>query len=447
MELPHASMALVGGYGRMGVWILDFLSREGLLDQLSVTVTGPRLEAGSKVAQRYGCSFSTDNREAAGSDFIVVCTSLKAAPAVLGELAPHIRKGTVVMDICSVKSNICSAAQRLLPDGTEYISVHPMFGPSVSNLEGQVVVLVPVRNGPFFPRLKAMLESHHARTITTDFQTHDYVLGVVQCLTHFAYIAVGATLKDLDFDLKESRSFSSPVYELMLDMIGRILSGDPMMYAEIQMSNPYSARIEELFLENAARLKAAVDSRNATDFCRIMVEAAKHYDDLESAFSKSSRAVSALYDELIKIKASVGKQIAVRNELTGAVHLGLLREMTAETITIGDGKRKIALKTSKVTLLPEDEVRRLRAEKYGTVQRDLCFVFGDRADPQTIARMIARSDEELASITPIDVYLGPGIPMGKKSMTFRLAFFGDVDADAAEKRARDLFTSMGATER
>ena len=441
------SLALVGGYGKMGVWILEFLHGQGLLDKMSVLITGPRKEPGEKVAKRFGCSYSPDNLTAADSRFVVICTPIRIAPSAIAEIGPHLRKGSVLMDICSVKTEVCSVADKVVPRGVEYVSVHPMFGPSVRNLDGQVVIIVPVRGDSLVPRLQAFLEKSKARTIVTTSEMHDYALAVVQSLTHFTYLAVGTTLKDLDFGIRESRSLSSPVYELMLDMIGRILSGDPGMYAEIQMSNPYSAKVEELFLANAQRLKAAVDARDSAAFSRMMLEAARHYDDLDSAFSKSSRAVSALYDELLKLKASVGKQVAIRNEVTGAVHIGMLKDMTPESLTIEEGRRVTRLKTANASLLSDEETGKQRISKFGTSQRDASFTFDKGADPQVVAGLVQAHDSELASISPIDVYVGPGIPEGKKSVTFRFVFFGDLDADEAEKRARSLFKALGAGER
>jgi prephenate dehydrogenase len=322
-----------------------------------------------------------------------------------------------------------------------------MFGPSVKDLEGQVVILVPVKGRRFLRKIEAFLGENQARTITTTPSMHDYALGVVQCLTHFAYITVGATLKDVEIDIKQSRSFSSPVYELMLDMIGRILSGNPAMYAEIQISNPYSAEIEDMFLRNAQRLKSAVDAGDSKAFARIMVEAGKHYDDLDSAFSKSSRAVSALYEEYLKIKASVGKRVALRNEVTGAVHVGLIKGISGDYVTVGYGKRTKRLKVSNVTLLPIGESRRLRAEKFGTHQRDISLLFPDHAEPEAIAGLLESCDDDLVSASSIDVYRGKGIPEGLKSITLRLAIFGDLDVIEAERGVKDILTSIGASER
>ncbi len=438
------TLALVGGYGSMGSWILEFLRKEDLLQSVSVLITGPRPERGKRMADKYGCDFHADNLKAAECDVIVLCTPLDISPQVLEEMAAHVREGSVVIDICSVKTPICSTASRVLDPGVEYISAHPMFGPSVPNLEGQVVILVPVLKGDFLPCLEEFLERHQARTLVTTCEEHDYALSVVQCLTHFAYISVGATLKEIDFDIGRSRDYSSPVYELMVDMIGRILSGNPDMYAQIQISNPYSSDMEEVFIEKAKNLKEAVDSGDRTAFKEVMIEAAKHYDDLESAFSKSTRAVSALYEEMLRLKDSVGRMISVRNEATGAIHTGVLKSMTAEFLTIGDGKRSIRMKTANASMLGREEGSRRRVEKFGTNQRDGSYLLDEDSEPEAISRMLEKCQDELVSVEPIDVYTGQGIPEGEKSVTFRFTFFGDLDPEPAERRVRDLLESMGA---
>jgi prephenate dehydrogenase len=441
-------LLLVGGYGKMGIWILEFLSSIGMAQGIPITITGPRETAGRRIAQQYGCDYVRDNVEAAArARYVVISTPLGASTSVLEEIAPVLDARITVMDICSVKSEICALARDLLKPDVEYVSVHPMFGPSVEGLEGQVVVIVPVRDMGFASRLRTFLEDHQARTITATPESHDRALAVVQCLTHFTYLSVGSTLKDLAFDLKQSRSFSSPIYELMLDMIGRILSGDPGMYAEIQMANPYSAEVEEIFIENARRLKAAVDSRDAEAFMRMMVEAGKHYDDLDAAFSKSARAVSALYEEYKKIRESVGSRVVLRNEVTGAIHMGVLKEMTPEYVTIGQGKRGRAIKTANVSLVPAGEARERRIRKYGTFQRDLSFIFPAHADPHAIAGILAPSVAEAVAAEVIDEYSGKGIPEGSKSITLRVSLFGDTRPEDGEEKVRSLLRSLGGLER
>ena len=78
-------------------------------------------------------------------------------------------------------------------------------------------------------------------------------MAVVQALTHFAYIGIGAALQALDFDVEKSRKFMSPVYEIMIDFVGRILDQNPELYASIQ-KNPKAMKVRQTFIGECMRL-------------------------------------------------------------------------------------------------------------------------------------------------------------------------------------------------
>jgi len=67
---------------------------------------------------------------------------------------------------------------------------------------------------------------------------HDKAMSVIQGMTHFMLISGGMTMRDLGFKLQETKNLSSPVYQLVLDLVGRILGQDPRLYGEIQLNNP-----------------------------------------------------------------------------------------------------------------------------------------------------------------------------------------------------------------
>jgi prephenate dehydrogenase len=53
-------------------------------------------------------------------------------------MVPHLKKDTIIMDVCSVKSYPVQIMQKLLPNSIQKIATHPMFGPSSFNLKGRV---------------------------------------------------------------------------------------------------------------------------------------------------------------------------------------------------------------------------------------------------------------------------------------------------------------------
>ena len=62
-------------------------------------------------------------------DMILIALYPRAALKVLGELAPHVRRGTIVMDCCGIKRAICAEGKKLSEEyGFPFIGGHPMAG-------------------------------------------------------------------------------------------------------------------------------------------------------------------------------------------------------------------------------------------------------------------------------------------------------------------------------
>ena len=62
-------------------------------------------------------------------DMILIALYPRAARKVLGEIAPHVRRGTIVMDCCGIKRAICAEGKKLSEEyGFSFIGGHPMAG-------------------------------------------------------------------------------------------------------------------------------------------------------------------------------------------------------------------------------------------------------------------------------------------------------------------------------
>jgi prephenate dehydrogenase len=168
-----------------------------------------------------------------------------------------------------------------------------MFGPSMPALKGQTIILVPGegRCQRWLPEMREIFESDGARIEVLGSEEHDEMMAVIQALTHFAYIGIGATLKALDVDVERSRKFMSPVYEIMIDFVGRILDQSPELYASIQ-ENPKAAAVRQTFIEECTRLCQRADAGDLEGFKRIMQDAAKHYGRTDQALERSDKLIN-----------------------------------------------------------------------------------------------------------------------------------------------------------
>ncbi|MFQ5815593.1 MAG: prephenate dehydrogenase, partial [Candidatus Hydrothermarchaeaceae archaeon] len=353
-------VAVIGGSGEFGRIFARLFKEEGH----EVTITGRDVRKGEKAAHELGAVFTRDNVEAAKrSDVVMISVYIENTMDVIKEVAPHVRPGCLLMDVTSVKQEPCAAMEEFADKGVEIMGTHPMFGPRVTSMEGLTFILTPVRVKKWEGFVMDLLEKHGARVIVTTPEEHDRMMSVVQGLTHFAYIAAASTLRELGVDVAKTRSFASPVYELMLDLIARIVGQSPQLYASIQMHNPRVKEVHEVFIEEARKLSEVVKVKDADSFSEVMAEAAKHLGDVDASMGRSDKAIRALTSELKRLRESIGKEVALKHIYSGTVHMGVVKGVTPDKVSIINRSGKgVTLKLSNVELLGEEELRGWKSE-------------------------------------------------------------------------------------
>jgi len=237
-------ITVIGGTRGLGKWIARFLRSR----KFNVVITGRDEITGKKVAEKLEVEYTSDNTKAVSeSNIIILSVPIDAVYNVVREIAPFLKNGSLFMDVTSVKEKPAEIMQEYLPADVEIIPTHPLFGPRIRSLDGQVVVLTPFEKGKWYKKVYKFLENENARVLITTPQEHDKMMSIVQGLTHFAYIGIAATIERLEIDVKESRKFASPVYGLMVDMIARIVAQNPYLYYSIQTQNRLKKLMKHLF--------------------------------------------------------------------------------------------------------------------------------------------------------------------------------------------------------
>jgi prephenate dehydrogenase len=404
--------AIVGGYGEMGRWFERFLVER----EIDVALVG----RSSKVHY-------------ADYDLVVIAVPVDVTCDVIAEVAPQMKPGAVLFDITSVKKDPVKQMLISAPPGVELLSVHPLFGPSMPDMEGQTVIVTPVRGERGCRFLISLFENAGAHIEELSADEHDHVMSVIQGLTHFGYIATGATLEALRFDVKRSRRFMSPVYEILIDFVGRILGQNPALYASIQMNADQSVR--EAFLTQCAALVEIINANDSAAFIATMKRAAKHFGDAEPALKRSNKLIMANIKELEDFKRSIGSTRGLRNVYTGAVHIGVIKSASPREISIEEGSKGVILKTENVQLMSDEEVKRYRLA-HGQRYRDFSAVFPPGASPEIIVRVIS-TVAEVNSVSVIDHYTP------QSSYTFRVSTYVDGDIERLHRDVTELLVGIG----
>ncbi|HMK53181.1 MAG TPA: prephenate dehydrogenase [Methanobacteriaceae archaeon] len=407
-------VAVIGGTRGLGYWIASYLKEK----EQTVTITGRDSLSGKSAAKHLGVFYTSDNKIAAKSDVVILAVPIESTAAIIKELAPLMRKGSLLIDVTSVKEDPANLMEKYAPEGVEVLPTHPMFGPRVRSLEGQVVVLTPEKKGKWYPIVVDFLKKEKARVISTTPEIHDRMMSIVQGLTHFAYISIAATIQKMEIDVKESRKFSSPIYSLMLDMIARIVAQNPYLCYSIQTKNRHIGVTHQKFLETFQELKGMIEDENQEEFVNVMSSAAKHLDDLEASLGRSDKAIFALNAEISTLKNSLGQEVGVRHIYSGNIHVGILEELTPEFLYLNNSKKVTKLKLANVETLSQVEIFAWKKTHLPLKSYDVSIIFPANSNPELIALGIQKL-EGVIDAELIDVYQGDQLPTDSHSITIR----------------------------
>ncbi|MEJ5347690.1 MAG: prephenate dehydrogenase/arogenate dehydrogenase family protein [Desulfosoma sp.] len=217
-KLPH--IGIIGGLGAMGRLFHRFFTNLGA--SVSISDVGTDLSNEDVIAR---------------SHVVLVSVPLHKASNILSNLAPHFQEGQLVLDICSLKVPPKKAMQGC---SAWYVGLHPMYGPYVSDFVGQTMIVCPdrVTREPW-NWLMGVLEHAGLKIHVCSAEDHDRMMTVIQLIPHMTTVVLGHCLREMGIDPVESLRFTSPIYRLELDLIGRLFAQDPALYAAIAMENPY----------------------------------------------------------------------------------------------------------------------------------------------------------------------------------------------------------------
>jgi len=278
VNVDPKTIAIIGGLGAMGRCVGDLFSDLG--HAVMVVDVNTQLTA---------------EEAAAVADVVVVSVPIAVTEEVLARVAPRVRADALLMDVTSIKTR--PVAVMMASCKGSVIGTHPLFAPSVHSLQGQRVVLCPVRGGDWLAWLTQMLHARGLVTMETTPTDHDRAMSIVQVLTHFATEVLGRTLATLGVSIDDTLKFTSPVYLMELLMTARHFSQSPSLYASIQMSNDETDRVTSAFVDAATEWRGAVNRGDHESFEALFEEVRSYFGGFtDQALEQSSFLIDRLVE-------------------------------------------------------------------------------------------------------------------------------------------------------
>ncbi len=179
------------------------------------------------------------------ADIVVIATPVQAVPELMEEIAPHLRYGAVVTDMCSTKAVVMDWARVRLPTSVSFVGGHPMAGKERGGAEhaeidlfkGAIYCLCPAVNArpEAVDMVSALVETIGGKPYFIDPDEHDAYVAAVSHLPFVLSIALTSTV---------TRSPAWKEMQLLAASgfrdISRLAAGDPTMHRDICLTNPTS---------------------------------------------------------------------------------------------------------------------------------------------------------------------------------------------------------------
>jgi len=438
-------ISIIGGCGAMGRWIINYLKGKG---DFEIIIADPDEIEGTRLVKTFGIKYEYDNKEAVkDSDIVIVSVPVEVTPNVIAEVAPHMKEGSLLIDIASIKTEAVSSMLKHAPSSVELLSIHPMFGPRVKDVKGQVIAIIPVRPGKWFEKVKAFLEKEDADVVVTTCEEHDKIMSIVQGLTHFTSIVFAGVIREMNIDLKQSRRFSTPIYNAFLPIVYRVVCQNPELYAQLQVRNPHVLEVQEKFISQAVKLNEETRNKNVKEMVKQIVSSCKHFMTTESSttlLSMSDRMVSTLQRERNILESLIGRKICLENVQTGKIHIGVLKKVSANAIEIEESKKKVvSLSLFNVTLLDEKATMEVRRSMFGESSLDFSVMLPLDFDTEICREIVEKFLTEAFKIEVLETYVGEQIPAGFRSITLRIHYPKDENSKNIYMKTENLLKRIG----
>ena len=275
---PGANILIVGGGGQMGQFFAAMFSASGY----GVKILGEN-------------DWENVDQLCKGTDLVLICVPIAVTLETIRRISPFVPPTAILADITSIKQGPVN--EMLKRFNGPVIGLHPLFGPSCSTLDKQIITLVPGRNNSACQWLIDQLTLWGAIVVCSTAKEHDEIMDIVQALRHFATFCFGQFLCERKINLERSLEFSSPIYRLEIGMVGRLFAQSGNLYSEIIFATPDRRRLLKEYVASINEQIALVDNNDKTLFEQRFAEIAHWFGPFsEQAMGESDFIIDKLIE-------------------------------------------------------------------------------------------------------------------------------------------------------
>jgi prephenate dehydrogenase len=431
------NMLIIGGAGTFGSFYAKNFKEAGF----NVSIMDHNCESTKKIATE-NCLRVLEKEDFSGFEIVIVSVPNESAPEVIQKIGKKLDKGTLLFDFCSVKSKVVDELEKLSSEELELASLHPMHSPRILSITNQPVICIPIKKGDKLEKIQKFFDEKGANFFFSTAEEHDKMLSIVQGLTHFSQFVSASVLKELEVNLKDTLKFGSPNYALFLSVIARVVLQNPELYSQIQLANPYNAKVREVFASKANELATLCNASDSEILKKYIIEETQLFKDPDAFLLEGDKAVNAFNYVTSLLKSYYNKKFLVENMLNHAFHYGKIKELTPNNLIMIEGQKETTIHLSKVRLTTKREMLEWKKRNLSPRYLDYSFIVPLEANPKIILNALNSFLREL-NFELLDEYSSDDFSEKYKSLTLRAHFFEDIDKKEIDKKIKETIMGFG----
>jgi len=285
------------GAGKMGVWFAKFFLDEGY----SVVVADRKKEKLSKLKSELGVETADFVDAVQCADRILICVSISAFEDIVRMIGPYVRKGQIVMDVCSVKASPVKEMHKHIKSGL-VLGTHPVFCPGSTGVKHRAFILTPTNAAEkeFAETFKEWLEQREARVFVMSPEKHDNLMSVVLGFPHFLGVVACETLLE-QADYAETKEVAGTTYRMLFTLAEATALENPELFASLQLSLPEIEKLENLFMKKTREWLKLINQKDQAAISSRM-------EQLKAKLMRASGDYARSYEIMYKMLEAAERQ-------------------------------------------------------------------------------------------------------------------------------------------
>jgi len=221
------------------------------------------------------------------SDIVFICTPINLIIPKLKEIIPHLKKGAIVTDVGSSKSEIVKEAQILMPKGTYFVGGHPMAGKEKVKLEAAeadlfqgaawILTQTSKTSKKALETLQNLISDMGADVLVLDPKLHDLTVAGISHMP----LALAVALVNTVSEAKEGKDEMLKCASSGFRDTTRVASGDPELGVDIFVTNKKAVLSQiKAFKSSLSNLEKVIKEGNSEQISALLKKAKEVRDSI-----------------------------------------------------------------------------------------------------------------------------------------------------------------------